>query len=725
MDTEGNAITDIKYDYITTFFDEYFIKSLDGTYEVVTIDNEFVFELSSGSSYRYTMEDESFVYRVEVDGNKILVDDSFNILLETNDYWLGMISNGLFTSITDSTYTLYNLYTDTVIEDIISYQTYEDIIIFEKEDGFGIFDIDTDSIVLDPEYSNLSRLGDTDDLYIATNSDGLKGVISEANVVSFDFLASEITRNNGEDFYRYTDIDGYVGLISLEGQSMTHRTFLSIGEYTEGYALVIDQDTELYSYLYESGLLTAPPALFDAYPFENGFAIVKRVDSIDGWTAMRTDLSYVSIDTYYEVYTFVDGVAKVRLSDVEETPAYSYIDIDGLITEDVFYSGYDMYNGHAIVQFTSSYLSMGSINSDGDVVVPGIYRGVGFANDGMIRVTDYYYQEGFYNYAGVLAVNIGYDCNANFNSGRVIARSGSTYAIYDQDGNITLDFQDNYIFDFSEGYAKFIDDVTGLIGFYDTSGNITIKATLENVSSFSGGVAIIYSYETNLYSFINTDGELVTEYKFDAISSFTDESPYAVVQIGYYEGLVDKSGNMVLEAEYAIEETDFGYIANYIYGETIYIELDNDILRYSIVNNEGIEYIVEYNDGWSLIESGTVVIDEEFDFIQYDSNNDSWIIVNDGYYGLYDSEFNKILDTLYDSINYSWSNSDIYIEYLGNLGVVSETGEIIIEPIYDEIEYLIDFDLYLVLNGNIQGLYSVDGEMLLPDVYYIIDVTLK
>lgn len=728
IDYEGNEIIELKYDNITSFFGDYYIKDLDGIYEVITLDNEVLFELSSSEFGTYKMADESFVYNVERDGYQIIVDESFNVLLETEDTRLSRLSGGLFVSNTPSLtavpteYTFYDTDMNIVIEDVLIYDHNDELIIFATSEGYGLFNIAANTITIDPQYDSIAVLPGSDNLYIVSDNTGKKGIVTATNVERFDFIANSIIKNDNEDFYRYTDKDGYFGLIDINGSAITHRTYISIGEYIDGFALVHDPNG-FYSYIYESGLLVSPPSFIEALPFNNGYAVVKLYEYDDSWAAFGSDLTYLGMEYFYEISEFSEGIARVRLNDFDETAQYSYIDKDGLITDQVFARAYSMVNGHAIVSSTPYDDTVGSINADGEIVVPLIYYGVGEANDGMIRVSTSYYVEGFYNYAGELAIPIGYDYHSYFNDGRIIARDGNTYAIFDREGNTILDFSNFYIHDYSEGYARTQDFVTGLRGFLDLDGNVVIEPTFANINNFSGGVAVTRSEITFLYGFIDTSGEVVADYIFNSISGFSSDSMYAVVRIDNKDGIIDKFGNMVFECEYDIDVTDTGYIINnhMFYGE-LHIEKDRDTLRFSIFDNDGLEYLVEYNNGWVLRNNGNVVISADFEHIIYDRGNDSWILIENGYRGLYDNEYNMILDTKYDSFSYSGSNNDIYVEYLGNYGVVSETGEVIIEPIYDNVQFIYGSEFYLVSIGDIEGLYSSLGEMLLPVEYYDIRV---
>ena len=262
---------------------------------------------------------------------------------------------------------------DTVLSHIFDVRFEGENLLIQSDDVWGLYDLELDVVGIEPSYVSLELLCGSDDLFIAEDEDGMFGIITNLDVVQFDFEASEITNdcdsNMFEDgFYKYEDEDGYYGLLNQYGTKSTTNTYLSIGNFAEGWALVQDKTTFKYGYLtddqYDNERYGYGTLLFDAYTFANGFASVKVEDQDQGWTALDSDGFYVSDELYYEVGVFIGGLARVKTSSFYDPIQYAYINEEGIeIFSGLSYTT-EFYDGYASARLTTDNATWGMIQKE-------------------------------------------------------------------------------------------------------------------------------------------------------------------------------------------------------------------------------------------------------------------------------------------------------------------------------------------------------------------------
>ena len=90
----------------------------------------------------------------------------------------------------------------------------------------------------------------------------------------------------------------------------------------------------------------------------------------------------------------------------------------------------------------------------------------------------------------------------------------------------------------------------------------------------------------------------------------------------------------------------------------------------------------------ALDTSGQVVIEPEFEWIDYFSDNGYAVAAKDGKYGLIDKDGNTVVDFVYDNISMRGESSEPYynIEQDGKRGIMDRNGRIVKEPVLSGCE---------------------------------------
>lgn len=130
----------------------------------------------------------------------------------------------------------------------------------------------------------------------------------------------------------------------------------------------------------------------------------------------------------------------------------------------------------------------------------------------------------------------------------------------------------------------------------------------------------------------------------------------------------------------------------------------------------------------ALDTSGQVVIEPEFEWIDYFSDNGYAVAVKDGKYGLIDKDGNTVIDFVYDNISVEGESSEpcYIIEQDGKWGIMDRNGRIIKEPVISgcEVSRIYAKEGLIKVRGQegsadgLYGLMNTDGEMILDCLYY-------
>lgn len=279
-------------------------------------------------------------------------------------------------------------------------------------------------------------------------------------------------------------------------------------------------------------------------------------------------------------------------------------------------------------------------------------------------------------------------------------REGNLYGIINLEGKkiFPAEYEEIKNIDYKEGYLKVKKD--GLFGVVTMDGKIVIKPNYYDVSA---------------------DGYYSNKTKYEnagfIIQMRTDN--------GYKYGYADKSGKVLFECSY------------------------NEIYRLTENESENEAYLVSsYNGKYGLIKNDKVVLDNQFDSIEYDSGTNLIVLNKMNKEGISTLDGQTILPVEYDDIDIGGdyinaikennrevfdvkgnkidtkfvshekvaNNYAIIIDENNNYNIVDSSNNVLLKEGYVYIEYFTN-DLFIVTQGSNSGLINTNGNIVVPVQY--------
>lgn len=730
IDKMGNQVIEVKYDDVTNFSEGYFLKTIENKFFIVDGNDETLLELSSGEYTEYSESvkygyDEVF-YKVEIDGYLALVNKDIEVVLYSEFNQLSRYRYNYFYG-RDENYimSLYNYKTGTVLPNVDGFNLDGDIFILSYEEGTGLYDSATETFTLEPTYSHLRRFDLNEDLFIATREDGMKAIIDKNGIIITDFVIESLENYASDNFVIFNDANDNKGTIGADGLIVSQPIYSYIGAEYNGFSIMKDSSTQKYGYLDNTGAQHIIPVFYESYNFDDGYARVKRADLEAGWTLISDEGIFVSSSLYLGVFNFENGYAKVRVENQHGMVQYKHIDEDGneLTTESYAYLS-NMEDGYAIADVYLIVSSMGLINSDGEVVLPLEYFNVNYPSDGMIRVTKDDGRTYYYNIEDEEFISESYEFGFDFHEGRaVVGNSYGENAIIDEEGNVIKDYSSNTLKYYSQGVIVSKNYYIGGYELLDLDGEVIEGSQYSQISTFNTSLTRVGTMD-GVWGFIDNSGQMVIEAVYSSVNNFTADSIYTTV-VGntygpYNQGIIDINGNVIFETRYSVSNSNQGFELLLEDRTTIEIMLEDDVLTYNIVGANGVSYTMKYDGGWTLSDGTTILVDKGYDSIEYLEDTDMWVVTKDGKFGLLDELFNVILEPIYDGYGLEAGGLYIDVELDGNYGAYSLEGTEIIPPIYDDIRFSEYTKTFMVYNGDVKGIYSFNGTVMLEVEFYSI-----
>ena len=265
-------------------------------------------------------------------------------------------------------------------------------------------------------------------------------------------------------------------------------------------------------------------------------------------------------------------------------------------------------------------------------------------------------------------------------------------------------------------YNYFITSINGKSGVIDRKGNKIIDEQYQYIQIPNPQKPVFVCYEEdNTSKVLNENNkEILNKYKnVQAISNNnTSINNTYQTQILRYNadgkyGLISITGNEITPAIYDSIET---------------LEYKDGILKvkkdgkYGLIDINGNEIVeAEYN---SISTDGYYNSDTKYDKAGYIVN----IRTDEGYrYGYINYKGRKILDTMYTNIKRITELKDDNSVYLitynnGKAGVI-KNGQTVIENEYENIEFDATNKIFILQKNAKQGVYDLEGDMILPIQY--------
>lgn len=298
-------------------------------------------------------------------------------------------------------------------------------------------------------------------------------------------------------------------------------------EFSEGLAVVSDQDGDGYYYIDATGTPQFGITFSSAHPVCEQRVVVRAKDG-EIWVIDLENQDAYHVPNAQRVENFADGMAVV-LYNTDKEPIYGYI------------------------------------NAMGEPVIPPQYRLAGRFSNGLAPVVDLDTDKLVYiDKTGKIIIDPGveyFDPIAGvgsmvFSEGLAFCQKG----YIDTTGKLIIAAQDNWSSGrpFSEGRASI--RIDGKIAFIDREGNVIVQTECIGANDFSEGLAAVWRENQNpnvpyewQYGFIDTTGKLVIGFDFynfyaaayAYVPQYTFNNGLASVSSGAYFRYIDQNGNLV------------------------------------------------------------------------------------------------------------------------------------------------------------------------------------
>jgi hypothetical protein len=335
-----------------------------------------------------------------------------------------------------------------------------------------------------------------------------KGINSAYKFDTVQLPASVTAAGTFSEGLAYITIDSGCGYIDKSGQIVIKPQYDECGRFEEGFADVKIGDS--YGFINKTGQLVIPAQYDHVAPFSDGFA---KVDS-NGKCGYINYQGKMIVDTQYSIcLSFTEGLASVQ----DESRRCGYINTEGTVALPLQYDSLScdpFRQGLAKARIGGK---AGLINKQGEFVLKPEYDALNSPSEDMIL--------------------FGFDAQSetriiHFGSAKGIKRNiePGSYGYMKLSGEIVIFPELQKATDFHQGMAM-VTDVRGR--------NFVIRAI--------GG--LIGTYVSGFCGYMDKTGKYVIPPVYEVCDEYFSEK-YARVAVGDNLGVINRKGDMVLEAEY-------------------------------------------------------------------------------------------------------------------------------------------------------------------------------
>lgn len=420
-----------------------------------------------------------------------------------------------------------------------------------------------------------------------------------------------------------------------------------------------------------------------------------------------------------------------------------YNDKGKMLIENFDNFGYECNNTNYRMFSQKRKIGLFNLNKN-QIILPAIYENIipiSNQGDSQKAIVLYKQKKGIYDYNGKEVLPIIYDSIEQLNTFIFGANTSQIYykiTIDKKQGIITennetiipaeyerIDFC-NYptiwaIICNNHKYGVFYDKETLIPTIYDEIKLISIE-----------GEKVFQVKDENKYGIINLKGQTIVFCKYDSIvykNSLFHAKHNDVISI------ISLSGRIIFKeikdikpfttSIYKLTKTNNKYIlCNYKF-QNISPEVDDiKLLTHNIPNT--LYYITKVENYWGICKA----LEEEYEYIlpcsyahiEYHLVNNSIIFIiqaKDNKYGVYNNYSKEIIPAIYDKIELHTINNTYYYKVYQkeHIGIYSYDGEIIIPVSYHQVDELIENNIILyfkVTKDNLIGFYTHEGKIIIP-----------
>lgn len=372
---------------------------------------------------------------------------------------------------------------------------------------------------------------------------------------------------------------------------------------------------------------------------------------------------------FREVQNFSDGLAAVKLGN-----KWGFIDKQGNVEMEFQYLRAGNFRDGLAWVYTGE--GAGFINSENEFVIPATFDRAYDFHRGIARVVvDNKY--GLINTTGAYIQKPRFTDISDFDRHdlAIVTYGNHTvrYGIINLRGELITGEGFREISPYSEGLAA-VKDKTGY-GYIDTTGRLVIPCIYSKASKFSEGRAAVQ--KDGACGYISRDSREIVSFEFTKCLDF--DGGKAVVYKGIRRaGLVDKSGNMILEPS-------VDRLLTFQEGRGL---VRDDNYRFYYITEQADLYDGYYQRA-SAFRHGVAVVQVD----------DKWGIINQR--GI------EIIPPKYDQIE-SFQNGYAKVRIKGFNGLTNLKGELLVQPNYEYISYAGE-GLFRVEQGDKIGYFDADG----------------
>jgi hypothetical protein len=308
-----------------------------------------------------------------------------------------------------------------------------------------------------------------------------------------------------------------------------------------------------------------------------------------------------------------------------------------------------------------------------------------------------------------------------------------THTCINTEGDTLFTFEAHYVWDFSDGMAKFKTVVTDngervwRIGFINDKGEVKVPAKYNSKysisSKFKYGVAWVTDPDVKEFYLIDKEGNRVSEKTYEKVGSFNDS--LCAVYEGYNMGFVNTKGEEIIPCEYVGDSWFYE-------GLVCVTKADSEVEAYGFLNKKG-EVVIPFKfhqAGFSGFENGecrvqingkTHLINHagEVIFTPTLTNNmegfscglaKAYTKPNRSGFGFFNRNNEWVVKPIYDRA-YSFENGRSIVVLNDKYGVIDTAGNYIIALKWDKIfGDCAETGYYTCEKDNIRYYYNCDGE---------------
>ncbi|NDV68277.1 DUF3520 domain-containing protein [Dysgonomonas sp. 25] len=338
---------------------------------------------------------------------------------------------------------------------------------------------------------------------------------------------------------------------------------------------------------------------------------------------------------------------------------------------------------------------MGMKDAQGNIIVPAKYTDVEYIKGGIFVVEHNDDKKGLYQYYSGEVTPLIYDDMEMIGVESIRTELNGKYGILDLYGKEILP----PVYDDIEEYYRHLKvEQNDKYGIFDSKGKKLIPIEYDDIDRKYD----FYIVEKNdKYGAYSKEGKKILPVSYDGID---DSNEHLIIEKNDKYGMVNKKGKIVIPLKFDEEP----------------YEIAPGLYTVEINDKTGM-----------ISSSGKTIIPIQYEYIDEISRDIFEVNKENGKYGAYNSKGKKIAEEIYEDIDllYRVDNSietknpqgilkvELYKDHDYKYGIIAATGKMIAPAKYWDIDDLTP-DIYVVRNeAGKYGAYNSKGEMIAPEIY--------